>query len=674
MSDAGAPPPVPPEFQIYNSYIIDPIWQRKFTIIWASALGISVLLALPRFLKSVRNGSVWNDVTGVLEDVRGAGYEPIVQREKKVVGVKSGRDGRFGSGMVDGVLNRLSSFTLWTIPYVGLDAGQIFIITIYFLTLLLTLSLQSQLISNPNRAGFLALSHLPPLFLLSSKNSLFSLLLGPGHGWEKLNYLHRWCGRGLFLCAGIHGALWIRNHLQYGLPILGQEKEGSGVAAFALLCVIVLSSLKVVRVCWYQVFFVVHIVAMVSFYVTICYHTIYASPWILPPLGFYGLDLLVRMLRHRIKDATLVACDDQMTLIHVHDAHKGWTAGQHVRLRVFFNARIFESHPLTILCAPPDVGVVARGSGSGGLVLGARVTGDWTRALNAYARSNGIAVESNVGAQGMGGGDEKQQTKEKINAKGNEIEEHPSLSPSLPTDPKYYPQVQVQVMLDGPYGGSSVDIGEYERVLLVAGGSGLTFTLGLLDDLVGRCIRRGRGGGSGERTRRVEFAWCVKSFGCIDWFAHMLMDIATAAAAPDAQLDLHITIFVTCLCNPEAVPPIPNCDVVIQRPSVRRLLGDLASSSSSSSSYTSAASSVSELPLEVTNGFDANSKTHKDVEKGEERRRRGGAVGRASGGIAVCAAGPESLMVEARNAVARFSLTRGGECGPVACHTEEYAI
>lgn len=60
----------------------------------------------------------------------------------------------------------------------------------------------------------------------------------------------------MFLGAGVHGALWIRNHIQYGLPILGQQKETSGVAAFALLGAIVLTSLKPVRKWCYSVFFV----------------------------------------------------------------------------------------------------------------------------------------------------------------------------------------------------------------------------------------------------------------------------------------------------------------------------------------------------------------------------------------------------------------------------------
>jgi ferric-chelate reductase len=54
-----------------------------------------------------------------------------------------------------------------------------------------------------------------------------------------------------------------------------------------------------------------------SFFVTVCYHTIYASPWIFPPLAFYGFDLLMRMLRYRIKDATLVPFGSQMTLVRI---------------------------------------------------------------------------------------------------------------------------------------------------------------------------------------------------------------------------------------------------------------------------------------------------------------------------------------------------------------------
>lgn len=105
--------------------------------------------------------------------------------------------------------------------------------------------------------GFIALSQFPIVFLFATKNSLLSFLLGPGHGYEKLNFLHRMAGRVMFLAALIHGGLWIRNHIQYHIPILGPQKETSGVASLAMLGCIVIFSLRPIRRWFYQAFFVI---------------------------------------------------------------------------------------------------------------------------------------------------------------------------------------------------------------------------------------------------------------------------------------------------------------------------------------------------------------------------------------------------------------------------------
>jgi ferric-chelate reductase len=141
---------------------------------------------------------------------------------------------------------------------------------------------------------------------------------------------------------------------------------------------------------------------------------------------------------------------------------------------------VFESHPLSIFSAPPDISCIT--SIPPGISLGARAIGDWSRALNLFA-NKGVA---------------------ELRAVSQEKHADNPL------------EVPIQVMLDGPYGGCSVDLGGYETAVLIAGGAGITFTLGLLDDIVGRCVRQGRK--NGERTRRIEFAWCVRSFGecCLD--------------------------------------------------------------------------------------------------------------------------------------------------------------
>jgi len=181
-------------------------------------------------------------------------------------------------------------------------------------------------------------------------------------------------------------------------------------------------------------------------------------------------------------------------------------------------------------------------------------------------------------------------------------------------------------MLDGPYGGSSLDFGTFESVLLVAGGSGVTFTLGILDDLVGRIVKLRRP--NGERTRRITFAWYIRSFGAISWFEQQFTAIAMSASAEGSGVELTFKFFVTCLCDPEAVPPIPNTIVEVGKPSLTTLLEPL---------------------LDVT--------------------RTG-----LAGGVGVAASGPESLTTSARNTVAWVGPSKASQVGGINLHTELFAL
>ncbi|KAI5992847.1 hypothetical protein EDC04DRAFT_2807600 [Pisolithus marmoratus] len=239
------------------------------------------------------------------------------------------------------------------------------------------------------------------------------------------------------------------------------------------------------------------------------------------------------------------------------------------------------------------------------MILAARVKGDWTRELNAYAHN----------------------------------EQDFPISASEKRDSDQRVDVPVHVMIDGPYGGSSVDLGQYEIVLLVAGGSGATFTPGLLDDIVYRCVKAGRP--DGERTTRTEFAWCIKSLGHIAWFAQMLADIANLALG--SSLEIRISIFVTCLCGPEAVQFIPNCVVKLERPSVYMLLCETTGLSQTHSSS--------------------------DVEENSLIRRS-----HSGGGVAVCTSGPESLTIETGDAVARLGVVNALKSGGVVVHVESFAL
>jgi ferric-chelate reductase len=137
----------------------------------------------------------------------------------------------------------------------------------------------------------------------------------------------------------------------------------------------------------------------------------------------------------------------------------------------------------------------------------------------------------------------------------------------------------------------------------------------------------------------------------IEWFTPMLIDIANTAAG--RSLDLHISVFVTCLCNQEAVPRMPNSDVTMVRPSVHSLPNNLLTIPGSSSS-----NSVS-VDIEE----DAGEKLYQSPKLNW--------VG-LGGGVAVC--GPETLTREAHNAVVRIEMRKGVGLRGIALHKELFSL
>ena len=125
--------------------------------------------------------------------------------------------------------------------------------------------------------------------------------------------------------------------------------------------------------------------------------------------------------------------------------------------------------------------------------------------------------------------------------------------------------------------------------------------------------------------------------GYIHWVAPMLADIA-AVVAGCPSLDLHVSIFVTCLCDPEAVPSIPNSVVTMERPSVHQLLDYMVTPP--------AETAVDGLRW----------------------------VG-LGGGLGICASGPSELTREVANAVAKLSLSESvNGIGGVGLHTEAFVL
>ncbi|KAG8876946.1 hypothetical protein FRB98_006957 [Tulasnella sp. 332] len=631
MSLAGAPV-APTDFgPEYDSYVTDPLFGRRFTAVYASGTLVFVAWYLPHLYRSLRTGRIWQG-WAIYENAPGyvgleTGEEEKSPLEKE--NLVSSQDAEAQSDALSsypptrpsGIPPRKTAllkavadrFQLRVHPKLNLDVGQICVLIAYLTTLLVCVLYQAPLSTIPNRPAFLTLAQLPFVFVFASKASPVTFLLG--RGYEKLNFIHKWAGRALLLTATIHGSMWIRYRIKNNEVSLlyHEEKELRGYGTYTLLCLIVLSSLKPVRRFAYDFFYALHIALVIGFLVAVNYHTPYAVPWVVPPVAFYAFDLLVRVIRMRFKDAYVEALDEQMTLIHIPDVSGGWIAGQHVRLRVFIGSRIFESHPLSICNAPPSITTLSSSNDdrirSGGMMLAVKNCGDWSAGLNALARS--------------------------------ELPEdwtyEPLLEEGVDGTSEEKKERRVGVMIDGPYGGSSVDFGQCENVLMISGGSGVTFTLGLLDDLVGRIVKERRngvsGGGALMRTRRVRFVWCIKSYACILWFAKQFSTLSLLASDPSLQLQLSFKLFVTCPCTPREseIPLIHNVEVTQTKVNIADVLSGF----------------IDHLLLD--------------------------GVG-MGGSLGVTASGPESLTKAARNAVAGIRVAQVRSLGGVELHTEAYTL
>ncbi|OWZ67919.1 hypothetical protein AYX15_01108 [Cryptococcus neoformans] len=644
--------PIPSEYQIYNSYAEDPKWQKKFTIIWTSFLAFSLLLSIPYIIHHFRIGRLYSGLAireslDPSQDVSNSSHGNAKRNHSQ----NKWRATFIGRAVI-GVGAMVQSITLWTLPmpdlswlkgevgdccrraYFTLSISQIILVMGYAGAVIACFVVGANLTQNSNRPGFLALSQLPLIVLLSLKSPLPLPIFVPSLSYEHYNFLHRWTGRTLFLSATVHGAMWIHQFLvtdQHDQITAAKSKRG--ILAYALMGMVVITSLRPIRRKCYQLFWMAHIMFFVGFFAALSYHTPYSRPWIWPCVAIYAYDLIVRMLRYRIKDATLVPVDKTLTMIHIPDCDAGWLPTQHVLLRVLSGSGIFESHPFTITNAPST----AFSASPRGIILYAKVAGDWTRKLHALARD----------VKSLEVGDDLEE-KESFLANKAQSER----GGNVDEEGIDHPGKRVQVMIDGPYGGLSMDLGQYESVLLVGGGSGITFILGSIEEAL-RVREKGRG------PAKVDVAWVVKDLCTIEALAPSLLHLYTLAQ----RLSLTLTYNLYLTNPPHPLPSTPSLlpastTLSPYRPEVAQLVRE-------------------SLPLPLTKTQGASLEQGRELltggDDGHQVQHHGEGRGHA-GGLAVVACGPEGIVMEAKNAVAGLGISERVRCGGVGFHGECYVL
>ncbi|KAG0707711.1 ferric reductase like transmembrane component-domain-containing protein [Suillus ampliporus] len=113
--------------------------------------------------------------------------------------------------------------------------------------------------------------------------------------------------------------------------------------------------------------------------------------------------------------------------------------------------------------------------------------------------------------------------------------------------------VLLRAYVDGPFGSSiRARWGNHSTVLIIAGGSGVSFGLAVLQYicmcLSGRDGRNlgGRPGGWGKKsfqTQRVRFVWLIREYSHIQWCASMVRRCISLVPSSALQIDIFVTNF-----------------------------------------------------------------------------------------------------------------------------------
>ncbi|KAI0315860.1 NADPH oxidase isoform 2 [Amylostereum chailletii] len=205
--------------------------------------------------------------------------------------------------------------------------------------------------------------------------------------------------------------------------------------------------------------------------------------------------------RHRTYISKVIQHPSKVVEIQIKKEKTKTRAGQYI----FINCpqiSYFQWHPFTLTSAPEEDYISVH----------IRVVGDFTSAL---AKSLGCDFD----------------TKDKGGAAGGKVVgtmQNPPLNRVLP-----------RIMVDGPFGSASEDFLNYETVLLVGAGIGVTPFASILKSIWYRM--NNMNSSKPTRLSKVYFTWVIREFGVAEWF-HSLLH---AIEEQDTQNRIEINIYLT---------------------------------------------------------------------------------------------------------------------------------
>ena len=284
---------------------------------------------------------------------------------------------------------------------------------------------------------------------LALKNTPLAFLTA--YSYESLNPLHQIGGYTAIICAYLHVILQcVYFHQENMLSELRETEQFYGMTAVAAFFVILVTAIAV-RKLRYELFYIIHITMYILIIVMIALHRPeFATKTVIITIvagSMWGLDRILRgsrILYNSINNhATLHPLPNGGTRIVLRRSSSRTVPGTHCFLWIP-KIRLIETHPFTIVSATPT---------SLDLVIAAY--DGFTNDLHQYA------VKS--------------------------------------------PGVSLRASIDGPYGALPNFAKVADKVILIAGGSGASFTFGVALDMIKKV--------SDSSNLSIDFIWTVREQG-----------------------------------------------------------------------------------------------------------------------------------------------------------------
>ncbi|KAK3369794.1 hypothetical protein B0T24DRAFT_533505 [Lasiosphaeria ovina] len=490
------------------------------------------------------------------------------------------------------------------------------------------------------RNAWVTVMQVPLLYLLASKCSILGFIAGTSH--ERLNWLHRWVARTMFVTATVHGwhfyTEWVlADFVEYEMKMMPMVKYGLG--AWGILLWSLISSLVPIRRLSYEFFLLQHIISAALFLWLLHVHVpVYAqyNIWFaIAALSFDRVCRIVLLVWQNIKffpnkanckggqrighHAQIRAVGESITVVTIKDVHFKWRAGQHLYLWMP-RVGLAEAHPYTIACAHqlPETCIC------NSIQLVVRKHGGFSRRLHTFATK----------AQAAG-------RKESLTA-----------------------------FVSGPYGvPPRWDI--YEAIILISASTGASFTLPILESVLHTKKT--------NCTKRIDFLLTAKQGEEIDFYVTRLHELIDRAK--DIGIELRVHVAVTRSVSPFIVKPNATSATPVDRPSVSSSgsnLGKEMNEKTTGDSSVDIENLATSSPRRRLSTASADSHVHHTSARADVEAFIRGPVEAAGGETSVVVCGGPSLVSRVRNFVASLSDERAVHKGTgaqgIQLHVEEYSF